>query len=470
MIPFACLNGHPRFFAFVPGGGTFPGMLGDFIASAVNFEVSSWMEAAGPSRVEAIVLDWFKDWISYPPGAAGVLVSGGSAANLTALACAREAIVGPMRDDLVIYACDQTHSSVARAARALGFRPTQMRVLPSDEGFRLRTDALHGAIAADRDDGLVPFAVCANAGSTNTGAVDPLPALASICEEERLWLHVDGAYGGFAAMTERGGRLLSGIERADSVTLDPHKWLYQPFECGCLLVREGRLLEEAFRVSPHYLKDTAAAGGEVGEVNFADRGLQLSRMARALKVWMSVSAFGSDAFRSAIDRALDLALLAQRRIEQSEELELISPARLGIVCFRRRFGAGRSEEEIEALNRRLVTALDQSGYGLVSSTRLRGSYAIRLCVLNHTSGEADVLGVLDWLERGRSRLTLPPRSAADPPSLRRITALAWLPAGRPGANRWRRLSESRCSQASPPSRPTPSRATPAFEAPGPARR
>ncbi len=410
VIPFGCLNGHPRFFAFVPGGGTFPGMLGDFIASAVNFEVSSWMEAAGPSRVESIVIDWFKEWISYPSGAAGVLVSGGSAANLTALACAREAIAGPMRDDLVIYASDQAHSSVARAARALGFRPAQLRVLPSDDDFRLRPDALRGAIAADRSDGLTPFAVCASAGSTNTGAVDPLPVLAGICEQEELWLHVDGAYGGFASMTERGGRLMRGLKRADSVTLDPHKWFYQPFECGCLLVREGRLLDDAFRISPHYLKDTA---GHQGEVNFADRGLQLSRMARALKVWMSVNAFGSDAFRSAIDRSLDLACLAQRRIEQSKELELLSPARLGIVCFRRRFGGGRSEEEAEELNSRLVAALDESGYGLVSSTRLRGRYAIRLCVLNHTSSEDDVLGVLDWLQRAEIDVDAsPPRPGA----------------------------------------------------------
>ncbi len=394
VVPFSCVNGHPRFFAFVPGGGTFPGMLGDLVASALNFEVSSWMEAAGPSRVEVIVLDWFKEWIGYPSGAAGVLVSGGSAANLTALACAREAMTGAMRDDLIIYAGDQAHSSIARAARALGFRPTQLRVLPSDEGFRLRPDALRGAIAADRDAGLTPLAACASAGSTNTGAVDPLPELASICEQERVWLHVDGAYGGFAALTERGSRQLAGIEQADSVTLDPHKWLYQPFECGCLLVREGRLLDDAFRVSPHYLKDTEAVRGEV---DFADRGLQLSRMARSLKVWMSVSAFGVDAFREAIDRSLDLAALAQHLIEESGELELLSPARLGIVCFRRRFGGDRSEAEMEELNRRLVAALDASGYGMVSSTRLRGSYAIRLCVLNHTSGESDVRGVLDWL-------------------------------------------------------------------------
>ena len=409
VVPYGCINGHPRFFAFVPGGGTFPGMLADLIASALNFEVSSWMEAAGPSRVEAIVIDWFKQWIGYPPAAEGVLVSGGSAANLTALACAREAIAGAMRQDLIVYACDQAHSSVARAARALGFRPEQMRILPSDGDFRLRPDALQGAIAADREAGLTPFAACASAGSTNTGAIDPLPEVASICEAERVWLHVDGAYGGFAAITERGRAALAGIERADSVTLDPHKWLYQPFECGCLLVREGSLLEDAFRITPHYLKDAKA---DHGEIDFADRGLQLSRMARGLKVWMSVRAFGIDAFRDAIDRCLDLALLAERRIEESEEFELLSAAKLGIVCFRRLFGGERSEDELEELNRRLVAALDASGYGLLSSTRLGGVYAIRICVLNHTSGESDVLGVLDWMERAELDVDLPAPAAA----------------------------------------------------------
>jgi glutamate/tyrosine decarboxylase-like PLP-dependent enzyme len=396
VIPFTCLNAHPRFFAFIPGGGTFPGVLGDLIASAANFEVSSWMEAAGPSRLEVVVIDWFKDWIGYPDEAAGVLVSGGSAANLTALACAREAVAGSMRDDLVIYASDQAHSSVARAARALGFTPRQLRVLPTDDQFRMRPDAVEGAVAADRAAGLKPFAVCASAGSTNTGAVDPLADLAALCREQGTWLHVDGAYGGFAAMTARGRAWLAGIEMADSVTLDPHKWLYQPFECGCLLVRQGRLLEEAFQIEPHYLKDI---GGGLREVNFSDRGLQLSRMARSLKVWMSIRTFGVDAFRAAIDRSLDLALLAQQHVERSKELELMQPAKLGIICLRRRFGGSRSEEEVEKLNRRLVAALEKSGYGLVSSTRLRGQYAIRLCVLNHESAEADVQGVLEWLEQ-----------------------------------------------------------------------
>jgi glutamate/tyrosine decarboxylase-like PLP-dependent enzyme len=354
------------------------------------------MEAAGPARLELVVLDWFKQWIGFPEKAAGILVSGGSAANLTALACAREALVGSMRDDVVIYASDQAHSSIARAARALGFTPSQLRVLPTDDEYRLRPDALTAAISEDKRAGRTPLVVCAAAGSTNTGAVDPLSEIADICREEQAWLHVDGAYGGFSALTERGGKWLAGIELADSVTLDPHKWLYQPFECGCVLIREGRLLESAFQIEPSYLKDARQG---LQAVSFGDRGLQLSRAARSLKLWISITTFGVEAFRAAIDRCLDLAIVAEEAVRRSDELELMRPARLGITCFRRSFGGESSEPELAALNRRLVADLAQSGSGFVSSTSLRGRYAIRLCVLNHTTTEDDVLQVIDWLAR-----------------------------------------------------------------------
>jgi aromatic-L-amino-acid/L-tryptophan decarboxylase len=413
VLPFISHVAHPRYFAFIPTSGTFPGALADLIASSLDTCVALWMDAAGLTRLELLVTDWFKEWIGYPPEAAGILVSGGSAANMQALACARESLIGPMRDDVVAYVSDQGHSSVARAARVLGFRPDQLRVLPTDEAFRMRVDALEGAIAADRSAGRTPLLVVAAAGSTNTGAIDPLVEIAELCSEQGTWLHVDAAYGGFAAITERGRTWLDGIELADSVTLDPHKWLYQPYECGCLLVREGRLLREAFEIAPDYLKDAKSV---VREVNLSDYGLQLSRTSRALKVWMSISAFGLDAFRRAIDRSLDLALAAEERIERSDELELLLPARLGVVCFRRSFGDGRSEPEVEDLNRRLVAALDESGEGLVSSTRLRGRYAIRMCVLNHTSGPPDVERVLRWLERAEipDRVEAPISSSAEP--------------------------------------------------------
>ena len=409
VLPFASVTGHPRYFAFIPGCPTWPASLGDLIASVSNIENSSWLESAGPSELELVVLDWFKEWIGYPAEAEGVLVSGGSAANMTALACAREALLGAMSEQVVAYVSDQAHSSVARAARVLGFRPEQVRVLPTDERFRMRPDALVDAMDADLRAGLRPLFVSASAGSTNTGAVDPLPELAEICKERGAWLHVDAAYGGFAALTGRGRRLLQGMELADSVTLDPHKWLYQPFECGCLLVRRGHYLREAFEITPDYLKDTEVLAREV---NFADRGVQLSRMCRALKLWVSLKYFGVAAFRTTIDRSLDLAREAQARIENSDGLELLVPATLGVVCFRRRFESVDDEDELARLNAGLVEGLTASDEGHISSTRLRGRYALRMCVLNHTSTSGDVHRVLDWIETSPAPRLEGPETAA----------------------------------------------------------
>jgi aromatic-L-amino-acid decarboxylase len=408
VFPFMSRMDHPGYFAFIPGSGTFPGALADFMASALNIYVGSWMEAAGPSRLELIVLDWFKRWIGYPSEAAGSLVSGGSAANITALACAREALLGAMNDRVVAYVADQAHSSMARAARLLGFRPDQVRVLPTDAAHRLQPETVLAAIDADADAGRQPLFVSAAAGSTNTGAIDPLAELAQVCRERGVWLHVDAAYGGFAALTDRGRERLAGLELADSVTLDPHKWLYQSYECGSLLVRDGRHLRRAFEIVPDYLSD---ARGDEDEVNFSDLGIQLSRTSRALKVWLSISHFGVDAFRRAIDASLDLAQHAEEIVESTPELELMSPASLGIICFRRRGDEGASEHDVTTLNKGLVAAFEASGHGLVSSTQLRGRYAIRFCAMNHTSRAEDVERALDFFASGKPA-RMPGRPAA----------------------------------------------------------
>ena len=414
VFPFMSRLDHPGYFAFIPACGTWPGVLGDLLAAGLNIYAGSWMEAAGPSRLEVVVLDWFKEWIGYPGDAAGVLTSGGSAANMTALACAREALLGEMTDRVVVYVADQAHSSVARAARLLGFRPDQVRVLPTDERRRMRPDALAAAIDADAAAGRAPLFVSAAAGSTNTGAVDPLPEIAAICKERGAWLHVDGAYGAFATLSDRGREALRGIELADSVTLDPHKWLYQPFECGALLVREGRLLRRAFEIVPDYLKDAAV---DTGEVNFCDLGLQLSRSTRAIKIWLSLQFFGRDAFSAAVDRCFDLAQHAERYVSDTPELELMSPASLGIICFRRRGEEGEPEEEIARRNSALMSAFEATGQGLVSSTRLRGRYAVRLCAMNHTSAADDVERVLDWFAQTElSAGQLAPQAQAPAPS------------------------------------------------------
>ncbi|MDP9242623.1 MAG: aminotransferase class V-fold PLP-dependent enzyme [Actinomycetota bacterium] len=425
VLPLFARADHPGFFAFVPGQPTWPGALADFIASALNIHAIDWMEAPGPSQVELTVLDWLRTWMGLPEQAGGVLVSGGSAANMTALACARETLLGAMSDEAVVYVSDQAHSSMARAARILGFRPDQVRVLPVDDSFRMRVDLLAHLMESDARSGRRPLFVSASAGSTNTGAIDALPEIAEVCRERGAWFHIDGAYGAPAALTSRGAKSLRGLELADSITLDPHKWLYQPYECGCLLVRDGSTLHDAFEISPDYLKDTETA---LREPNFADLGIQLTRSFRALKLWMSIRYFGLDAFRAAIDRTLDLAELAVEQIEASDTLELTAPASLGVVCFRRRV-EGADEPTLESVNAHLVTELAESGEGFISSTRLRARFSLRMCVLNHSTGAEDVDRVLTFLER--SPVESHPNAAASPhvsPRQRAVTP-GWLRGG-----------------------------------------
>ena len=439
VLPFMGHFDHPRFFGYIPGAGTWPAALGDLIAAATNIDSGSWRKSAGPSQLELTVLDWFRNWIGYPGEAAGVLVSGGSAANLTAIACAREALVGPMSPRVVAYASDQTHSSVARAARHLGFRSDQFRVIATDEHFRVRLDDLGSAIEADAAAGQLPFLVIANAGTTNTGAIDDLEGLAELCRRRGMWLHVDGAYGAFAVLTERGGAALAGLELADSVTLDPHKWLAMPFEVGCLMVRDGAALERAFALHPEYLQDV---DGRAGSVDFADRGLQLTRASRAIKVWLAIQTFGLDAFRVAIDRALDLTLAAQAIIEADERLELVSAASLGVLTFRQRGRAGESAEDLDRRNEAVVAALAAAGDLVLTSTVVRGRYAIRLCVLNHSSRREDVAYVLERFAASDARAQAPlaapalrdePISQGQRAALQAGVAIPWLdgPAVRP---------------------------------------
>jgi glutamate/tyrosine decarboxylase-like PLP-dependent enzyme len=408
VLPFVARISHPGYLAFIPGEGTWPGALGDLIASALNVDTCWWLGASGPSALELVVLDWLREWVGYPEQSEGVLLSGGSAANLTALACAREAEIGVMNEAAVVYLSDQTHSSLARAARTLGFRPEQVRVIPTDGRARMRVDALRTAIAADEAAGRKPLVVVANAGTTATGAVDPFQELSQVCRERGIWLHVDGAYGAFACLSERGREMLAGMELADSITLDPHKWLYQPVELGALLVRDGSALRRGFEISPEFLKDIEATAGEV---NFSDRGLQLTRSCRALKLWISLRYFGVSAFRTAIDNCLDLALHAQDRIESSPELELMSQASLGIVTFRRHPSGVEDEATLERINASIAERIERGGEVFISTARVRGRYVLRLCILNHSTSQAEVDRALELAA------TLPVEATPGPPTM-----------------------------------------------------
>lgn len=386
---------HPRFFAFVPSPSNFVSVMADALSSGFNAFCGAWLEGSGPAEVELVTLDWLRGVCGLPEGAGGLFVSGGSVANLTALAVARRDRLGDRIEGAVAYCSDQTHSSVERGMRVLGFEPEQLRRLPSDESFRLNPETLRGAVADDRSAGRKPFCVVANAGTTNTGAADPLDELALLCNEEGLWLHADGAYGAAAALCEKGRRLLRGLGSVDSLSLDPHKWLFQPYEMGCVLVRDERLLEGTFRMSPEYLKDAEA---REGEVNFFDRGIQLTRGFRALKLWMSLQVFGLRAFREAVERGFELAERTEEALRRSARWEVVAPAQMGIVNFRHVPEERMPEAEVDALNGRMVGAMISDGYAMVSTTTLRGRTVLRMCTINPRTTETDVRETIRRLE------------------------------------------------------------------------
>jgi aromatic-L-amino-acid decarboxylase len=383
---------HPRMFGFIPGSGTFVGVMGDTLAAGYNIYGGTWIESSAAHQLELVVVDWFRDWLGLPETAGGTLVSGGSVANLTGLVLAREARLGDMRRDGVIYTSELAHSCVDRGARILGFRDDQVRKVPVDERFRLDVGALGEAVAADKLAGRVPFCVVANAGDTSTGSVDPLPEIADLCVKHELWMHVDAAYGGFAVLDARGKELLQGIELADSVVLDPHKWLYAPFEAGCILARNFDDLYDAFHILPDYLVDVA---GGPQNVNMCDHGITLSRGVRALKIWMAVKHFGLARYRAVIGRGMDLARHAQQLLEATPGVEVVSPAVLSIVTFRHvPSGADGSRETdesvVERVNQELRQRIWDSGRAMITSSRVGGRYVLRLCVLNHSTKKADV--------------------------------------------------------------------------------
>lgn len=396
VIPYSAREPHPGFIAYVPSCPTFPAVLGDWIAAGYNFFAGVWPVAAGPNAIELLVLDWFRRWLGMPEGASGLLTTGGSQATLTALIAARHELVGEEPERiarLTVYVSDQAHSSVIRAAWIAGLSRAHVRILPSDERFRMEPSVLEAAIAKDRADGLIPMAVVVSAATTNTGAVDPLGAIADVCQRERVWLHVDAAYGGFAILTDYGRRAFAGIERADSVTLDPHKWLFVPFECGGLIVREPARLKAAFHIMPEYLQDVAG----LEQVNFADYGEQLTRYSRALKVWTSVRYFGVAEIRKAIERGMQLAAYFERLARAEPGIEVMSPAQFGVVCFRVHPRGMDRVDQLNALNERLLTEIVNEGRYFFSSTRLKGEYTMRICVLGYRTAESEMEGVIEAL-------------------------------------------------------------------------
>jgi aromatic-L-amino-acid decarboxylase len=380
---------HPAFFGYIPLSPTFPGIVGDLLATGTSLFAGSWLGSPGAATLEVVVTDWFARLVGMPESAAGLLTSGGSMANLIGLACARRAKLGEQLAGARVYTSDQAHAAVARAVVLLGLAAESVVVLASNDRFELDVPALEEAIARDRRAGLRPFCVAATAGTTNTGAIDALVPLADLCAAHELWLHVDGAYGGFAVLTGRGRRLLAGIERADSVVLDPHKWLHQPLECGCVLLRDEAELLRTFASNADYLQDIPRLNREI---NFFERGIELSRSARAVKIWLSLKTFGADRFGQAVDQALDLALYAAARVDEAADLQRMAPVPLSTVAMRCvPPGWADDDPHLDTLQLSIVDALiRRQAPVFLTSTRLRGRVALRLCVLSHRTTAADV--------------------------------------------------------------------------------
>jgi aromatic-L-amino-acid decarboxylase len=371
-------NHHPGMFAFIPVAPTFPGVVADMLAAGMNVFAGSFQSGPGASVVELEVLGWFRELLGLAPAADGVIASGGSTANLVGLAAGRDRRPDGGADR-VAYTTSEAHSSVGRALKLLGM--DRVREVAMDERFRMRPDALAEAMAADAAAGLTPWCVVAAAGTTNTGAVDDLPALRRVADEHRAWLHVDAAYGGFLALTERGRAAMPGLDLADTLVLDAHKSLYCPLLAGIVYARDGADLERTFTVRPAYLKDMDHYGG----VNFADRGIELSRPFRALKVWLTVKTFGMREIRAALDRSLDLGQLAARLIGESPRLDLVTGPSLGIVNFRSTAGV--------AVERMMAEVISAGAY--ISATTVNGERTARICALGHRSDEVALRSVIE---------------------------------------------------------------------------
>jgi glutamate/tyrosine decarboxylase-like PLP-dependent enzyme len=406
--PYPNGNLHPRFWGWVQGTGTPLAMLADLLASALNPHMAGFNQA--PALVEEQVLAWLKELMGFPRDSSGVLVSGGSMANLIGLAVARTAKAGfDVREHglqnyrgprLVFYASSETHGWCSKAAELLGLGNSAYRRVPVDANYRIDIEALRALIESDRREAMRPFCVVGNAGTINTGATDDLRALAKVCRDENLWFHVDGAYGALARLSEHLREIVAGIEGADSLAFDLHKWMYLPFEAGCVVVRDAEAHRRTFAANQKYFGDSDR-GVIAGGLPFADRGIELTRSFRALKIWMSLKAHGVKKFSRLIEQNVAQAQYLVERIRAKHELELLAPVPLNVVCFR--FHPPQfSESRLNSLNKELLLRLQESGVAVPSSTILNGKFAIRVAITNHRSRRADFDALLAAvLEIGR---------------------------------------------------------------------
>jgi Glutamate decarboxylase and related PLP-dependent proteins len=417
-------NGHPRMFGYVQGPGTALAAIADLLASTLNANLTAWRSAPAGVEIERLTIDWIKELIGYNQDATGLFLSGGSMANMAALMAARrskapeELLTKGARllpQAMRLYVSEETHHSIAKAAALLGIGRDNVRRVSVDENFRIRIDDLVGKIAEDLDAGHLPFCVVANAGTVMTGAFDPLPEVSEVARRFDLWMHVDACYGGFAAIANSTRSLFTGIAEADSVALDPHKWLYLPVDCGCLLYRDPQTARATFAHEAEYTRVIAQEADEA--FAFWDYGPELSRRFRALKVWMALQTIGVRRFSEAIEKNLASARHLQKLVVQSNDFEMLAPVELSTFCFRyipTRYKLmlakiegsehERIQRELDTLNERVLIELQRGGSSYLSNALIHGRFALRGCVLNYRTELRDMEILLDDLRRAASHV------------------------------------------------------------------
>jgi len=383
---------HPKYFGYVPSPSNYVSAMADTLATGFNTFTGGWSISSGPAETEIITINWLLELFGLPvKWGGGTYTSGGSMANLTALVTARYIKCGDDFTKAVLYTSDQTHSSVRRGARVVGFQEDQLRLIPTNEFFQIRLDLLEESIIKDKKEGKQPICIIGNAGTTNTGSVDDLTQIANLCEKHALWMHVDAAYGGGAILSEKGKNLFKGIEKADSITVDPHKWFFQPYEMGCILVRKHTWLTRTFREEPEYLKGMR---GVADEINFHELGLQLTRRFRALKLYASFKTFGVNAFQKAISYNIDLIEELQLHLEKNTNWEIISPATLAVINFRYR-PKGLLEKELDELNESISDILLKEREAVILTTKLNEKLVLRICSTNPSTTLQDLIESVD---------------------------------------------------------------------------
>jgi aromatic-L-amino-acid decarboxylase len=402
-------NGHPRFFGYVASPATPPGAFADLLASTLNPNVTSWRSAPAATEVEKTVIRWLGSMIGYSDHAQGVLTSGGSMANMIALLVAHraksDADVGrnglwKTKVPMTIYASDQIHLSILKAADVLGIGSEQVRLVDCDDRFRLDVSALRARLERDRQNDIKPFCVVASAGTVNTGAIDPLNEIAVIAKEFNLWFHVDGAYGAPGALDARKRSLFAGLERADSISLDPHKWLYVPLDAGCLLFHDADMVRSAFNATgADYIQIHEDRAAEA--FAFWDYSVELSRRFRALKIWLTLRYYGLERIAAAISEDISLAEYLAQRVREAQDFELLAPVELSICCFRyvpHGFPSPspsdkegeRASTTLDRLNEQIMHAVQRGGKAYLSNATIRGQFALRACITNFRTTRSDI--------------------------------------------------------------------------------